>query len=104
VFAYNGPAELTFDDYGSFVVPAERVHVTTTADGAGELQIAAGRVPNMTEIVTAFATGPFTLTFDGHMLLCKPRHWTVHESPGCMFELLLAFEPVHGHARLTPTD
>src|SRR4249920_388315 len=68
VFAFKGPADLTFDDHNCLFVPADRVLVTMTEDGAGALRISPGHLPPMTEIVTALATGPFVLTFDGGML------------------------------------
>ena len=68
---HDGPAELTFADCASVVVPPERVLFTMTDNGEGALWIGPGTMPNMTEIETALESGPFTLKSEGVMQSCK---------------------------------
>jgi len=93
---HDGPAELTFADCASVVVPAERVCFTMTDDGEGALWIAPGTMPNMTEIETALESGPFTLASEGVMQSCKPRRWVVRELTDALCEMLVLFESDHG--------
>ena len=90
---HDGPAELTFADCASVLVPAARTLFTMTDDGQGALWIAPGTMPNMTEIETALESGPFTLTSEGVMQSCKPRRWIVREVTDSLFEMLVLFEP-----------
>ena len=93
---HDGPAELTFADCASVLVPAERVLFTMIDDGEGALWIAPGTMPNMTEIETALESGPFTLTSEGLMQSCKPRRWIVREVTDSLCEMLVLFEPGYG--------
>lgn len=100
--AHDGPAELTFADCASVVVPAERILITMTDDGDGALWISPGTMPNMTQIETALESGPFTLTCEGVMQSCKPRNWVVREVSDSVYEMLVLFEPEHGDPESTP--
>ena len=93
---HDGPAELTFADCASVVVPAERVLFTMIDEGEGALWIAPGTTPNMTEIETALESGPFTLTSEGLVHSCKPRRWIVREVSDSLWEMLVLFEPGYG--------
>jgi hypothetical protein len=97
---HDGPAELTFADCASVVVPADRVLFTMTDDGEGALWIGPGTMPNMTEIETALESGPFTLTSKGAMQSCKPRRWIVREVTSSLCEMLVLFEPDCGDPEL----
>ena len=98
----DGPADLTFADCASVLVPAERVWFTMTDDGDGALWISPGAMPNMTEIETALESGPFTLTSEGVMQSCKPRRWIVREVTDSVCEMLLLFEPDCGDLEHAP--
>ncbi len=91
---HDGPADLTFADCASVLVPAERVLFTMTDDGDGALRISPGTLPNMTEIETALESGPFTLTTPGGVMQSgKPRRWIVRELTDAVCEMVLLFEP-----------
>ncbi len=98
----DGPAELAFADCASVVVPAERVLFTMADDGEGALWISPGTMPNMTEIETAFESGPFTLTCEGVMQSCKPRRWVVRQVSDSVCEMLMLFEAEYGDFEPTP--
>ena len=98
---HDGPADLTFADCASVVVPAERVLFTMTDDGNGALRISPGTMPNMTEIETALASGPFTLTAEGLMQSCKPRRWIVRELTDSVCEMVVLFKPDCGEREPT---
>jgi hypothetical protein len=99
---HDGPAELTFADCASVIVPPERVLFTMTDNGEGALWIGPGTMPNMTEIETALESGPFTLKSEGVMQSCKPRRWIVKEVFDSVCEMLVMFEPEYGELEPTP--